>query len=934
MTPVADSNRRIALLAGQAFALGLTTAWIAIPASTIFLETYGSGLLPLTYIGAAVAGATASASLGVALRRRPLVSVAMGILATLAIGLFASWFLLSRAAASWVAFALLILVPIIVPVGFMLIVAQAGMLLDVRALKALYGRVIAGFALGFVVGGATGPTLIAGLGHTEDLLAAATAAVGMFMLIVSATRRSFPAELSVVDDAHTHVERATMRSLLRHRYVMLILGFQMLSAVESQWLDFLVFDRAETRYTDPTELAQFISRFMAIAYGADIIFLLVLAGALMRRFGLRYGLTANTLAVLALVSAVIMASTIQGSGATITFVMIVASRTTDLVLSDGTSRNSLSAAYQAVPSRLRLASQATVEGIAVPVAIGVSGLVLMILSSTAGTGGLVLLILTSVVLVAWTVVAFFVFRDYRVNLLSNLRHRTLDLEDLTIESTTTLTAIDRLIDSDDERDVRLGLDTLDTADHPDLAARLQRLSRDERVGVRTDVLERLVRVSPPLAAAAARDGLDHRDPAIRAASVRTLGATGGASDVASITVCSSDPDTEVKIAAITAMANIGDDQARSRAGCEIERLVSAATPDSLVLAARILGACEPTTTIDRGPLREMLAALDHDVINAALAAVRWPDDAALLVDVVAHLDDRRTAAAAVVALAGTGDAGLALVDDGLRGQLGLGQHGQEQLARVCRAIGSSAAVEVLRRHVQHPDRKVGLIVMTTLAALGDAGDNPDLGTARRNSVWRDESAATALRADLEHATYVLQALVALDDTPSADVLCSALTDELDLLRQRVLAALSMRYSVEELSRVGFQLAQRNPRFHALALEYLDVTLDAEDRTALPLLEPELSARERMRLLVRSFPVQPAAPRVVLLELVEDRDGRWRRPWITACALLAAAEMPELGFEALTRAVDQESAHGEGDEQARIVHETLAGINRRQTARHA
>ena len=147
MTSGADSNRRIALLAGQAFALGLTTAWIAIPASAIFLETYGAGLLPLTYIGAALAGAAASASLGVALRRHPLVSVTMSILASLASVLVACWLLLSRVGAEWVAFALLVLVPIIVPVGFMLVVAQAGMLLDVRALKALYGRVIVGFAL-------------------------------------------------------------------------------------------------------------------------------------------------------------------------------------------------------------------------------------------------------------------------------------------------------------------------------------------------------------------------------------------------------------------------------------------------------------------------------------------------------------------------------------------------------------------------------------------------------------------------------------------------------------------------------------------------------------------------------------------------------------------------------------------------------------------
>ena len=395
-----SSNRRIALLAGQAFCLGLMTAWVAIPASAIFLGVYGSGLLPVTYIGAAVAGAATSASLGLGLRRRPLVSVAMTILTVLAIGLLASWLLIWVVGAGWLSFGLPVLVPILVPVGFMLVVAQAGMLLDVRALKSLYARVIAGFALGFVAGGAAGPPLLAALGRTEHLLAGGAATAGMFVFLVSMTRRNFSAELSVIDDGGGHdVERPTLRSLLRHRYVVLIVGFQMLSAVESQWLDYLVFDRAGKRYIDTKELADFISRFMAITYGADIIFLLLVAGVLMRRFGLRYGLTMNPVMVLTLVAATIAAAAMGGSGTTIVFVLIVASRVTDLVLSDGTSRTSLGAAYQAVPTHVRLATQATVEGLAVPVAIGVSGVVLIATRATVGTDGLALPVLTTVVLV-------------------------------------------------------------------------------------------------------------------------------------------------------------------------------------------------------------------------------------------------------------------------------------------------------------------------------------------------------------------------------------------------------------------------------------------------------------------------------------------------------------------------------------------------------
>ena len=223
--------------------------------------------------------------------------------------------------------------------------------------------------------------------------------------------------------------------------------------------------------------------------------------------------------------------------------------------------------------------------------------------------------------------------------------------------------------------------------------------------------------------------------------------------------------------------------------------------------------------------------------------------------------------------------------------------------------------------------------MTALAALAARADDADRGRVGLTTL-RDEATAVVIRTDLEHATYVLRALVTLDETPAAHVLRSALMDELELLRRRVLAGLSMRYGVEALSKIRYQLAQPNPRFHALAMEWLDVTLVGTDRAAVTLLEPELSAPQQMRLLVRSFPIPPATPRTVLLDLAEDRDDRWRRPWITACALLAAADMPELGCEALAWPLAEQSPVDDRDDQTSIVQETLVAIARRQTARHA
>ena len=122
------------------------------------------------------------------------------------------------------------------------------------------------------------------------------------------TRRRYPAQLAVVEHAEVEAERPTLRGLTRNRYVMLIVAFQMLSAVESQWLDFHVLASAAQRYDSSGALARFISQFSAIAYGTDILFLLVLAGWLLHRFGLRYGLTANAVGVLAVVVAIIVAT--------------------------------------------------------------------------------------------------------------------------------------------------------------------------------------------------------------------------------------------------------------------------------------------------------------------------------------------------------------------------------------------------------------------------------------------------------------------------------------------------------------------------------------------------------------------------------------------------------------------------------------------------
>ena len=118
----------------------------------------------------------------------------------------------------------------------------------------------------------------------------------------------------------------------------------------------------------------------------DILFLALLAGPLMRRFGLRLGLVLNPAVVAGVLAVMAVVAAGPGTASFGLFVLAGLLRIADIATTDGTTRTSINAAYQVVPVEERLAVQAVVEGIGVPVAIGATGVLLLALTrSTSGS---------------------------------------------------------------------------------------------------------------------------------------------------------------------------------------------------------------------------------------------------------------------------------------------------------------------------------------------------------------------------------------------------------------------------------------------------------------------------------------------------------------------------------------------------------------------
>ncbi len=529
---MSDSPPRgvVAILTAQGLAFGVTLALLVIPANSIFLDAYGSEWLPATYIAIAVVGTGASALIARAARRTRLVSIATVTLGGFAVLFAVSWPILV-AGGVWASAVLLVVFPIALQVGFVFIGGQAGRLLDIRQLKALFPRIVSGFAVGFLVGGLLGIPLLALLGSTEHLLLATTVAQLAFLGLLLETERRFPEVQAAQAEDAPPIARPPLRMLFASGIALVLLVYQVLSAMGSWVLDFLLFDRASARYSGD-ELTEFLSAYTALLNLVDILFLALLAGPLMRRFGLRLGLLLNPAVVAGILALMLVVAVGAGTAAFGLFVLAGVLRIADIATTDGTTRTSINAAYQVVPAEERLAVQAVVEGIGVPVAIGVTGVILLALN-LLGLGTSAVIAFGLVLSVIWTAVAVSAYRSYTQSLADEMNRRSISSIELDVADDDAA-AVQALLRSDNARDVRLGLDLLagvvspgpdaelrQIAEHADPELRMKAFALlaahgDEQAATRAAAMMRELLVDGDLAArAAALDAVvpsDSADP--------------------------------------------------------------------------------------------------------------------------------------------------------------------------------------------------------------------------------------------------------------------------------------------------------------------------------------------------------------------------------------------------------------------------------------
>ena len=360
-------------LAGIANSLTMTVAY------ALFMVRFGSQSIPFIYIANAIVVVLLSSAY---LRLSRQVSFATGLMAIYGGLLFA--IILFRLAllvtdANWVIFALPILFQTMLILGNLVFWGLAGRLFHVRQGKRLFGLVGSGYWLAAVVAGFVTPSLVRAFG-TVNLLWVAVLSLGGALGVLRYLTRSYatiieqPASSRAV---HTTSIATDQSAPFLNRYSVLI--FVVISCLWSAFycIDTVFLEHAKARYPEPDAFASFFGLFVGCMGVFTLCGTTLVAGRVMSRYGVRTALLLLPVSLLCLIGLMMLS---EGGPAFFPemFWLVTLTRLLDVALIYAVNTPALNVVYQPLLPHQRSRTQVVVEGIVQPLAIGVTGVGILI----------------------------------------------------------------------------------------------------------------------------------------------------------------------------------------------------------------------------------------------------------------------------------------------------------------------------------------------------------------------------------------------------------------------------------------------------------------------------------------------------------------------------------------------------------------------------
>ena len=861
------------LMFSNMFMSGMAIGMIRVCAITLFLEHWSSEQLALIAILIAAVGMPMTLVIDRATHRFSVGSYLFTVLGIILAGLATMRVLLGLSDSSYLIFTLPLFFELVYMLFSLQFVALLSRLLNVRQTKRLSGIARSGEFLAELAGGLLVVVLLNFIQVTDLLIVAMLTTLVVFG-IVGYTVSHFRETLYLTTEAQNtdEITETRMLGMLRLPYVRLITFCYAAYMFAYFFLEVAFYDYASVQYADEKALATFIGYFYAITGFLTMFTMVFLFAPFLRKFGIIAGVIAFPVIIFIGSSAV---STMEYSGVELSaiFAVMVITNAARIILQSAIWKSSVTILYQVLPDRQRSQGIQLMEGVVDPVAGGVAGICLYILTTIMGFEPKTFLILLAALMLAWIFVAFMVRKYYLSNLVVSIQKRKLGELSLTELDNASLEIIKGGLNSHYAAEVFYCLNLLEEIEHPEITELIKQVLDHNDRDVRMDVLRRIAALQiKPLTGRVAERIEVEPDPSVRGQALKTYAALAPHDVMDELGPYLDAVHDDLRKGAVVGILSFDRDD--EQANNYLLQAVRSGDESDRIFAADVIG--EIGRGHFSGYLVELIDDTDLRVVERAIIAAGYLRDSRLVNILVSKLSVASLQGTTALALRQFAETALYDLDLGLQSPETTRQEKSHMIDTI-REIGGEKAIDILLRHLEIEQPELRHQVYLSLATLHFQAD-PDEQYLFVNKL--DE--------EVQVITWLLAAMEDLKGVDKYDTLHAALSSELEIRRDKMLLLISFMFESIVMLNTRANIDSKVAELRVFALEILDNILTSEIKdTVLPLLD-DITVEERLEHLAARFPQQKMSADERFHDIVNNHYGR-AFFWTRSCMLLQIGE---------------------------------------------
>lgn len=447
----------ITLLLLYSFFMGTVIAFFYTTATSLFVVSFDSSVLPYAYIGGGIMSylvwlVYARIEQAVSFSKLVLFGI---VLLLVSVGFFVVG--IQYFNNKWLTFLMFVWIRVFVFISAVGFWGLATKLFDLRQGKRIFGLIGSGEVISDIVGFFSIPLVLLFI-DTSNLLYISFLGLVICLLLMVYMLKRFKEPLNLTETKAENKLNTSFKFVLKDKYLTLLILMAVLPMFGMCFADFSFLHQIKVEYKDAKLLASFLSIFFGATAVVEFALKSFFSGRLLNKYGLKIALPVLPLVLSGCVFLAVASGILYGTTG-LFFSFIAFTKMIDRVLRSAIYDPTYQILYQPLHPNDRLDAQGMVEGMAKGLGFAIAGVVVLIFTRFHALSLIHINILFLLILGVWVKMSLNMYHEYRGSLGKILASKETNSSHPEIYKSN-LTALSRLVEDEKEPNLNLILNIM------------------------------------------------------------------------------------------------------------------------------------------------------------------------------------------------------------------------------------------------------------------------------------------------------------------------------------------------------------------------------------------------------------------------------------------------------------------------------------------